>query len=414
MKTESDDEMQELFAEEGIIIPQNELTFSLTDPELGKPLPKCMSHHLDQDYRNLFRADEWVGYEVEEGKVIFAKVAYPVMEDSDENGRPLSYVIYTSKEDKEGKKVSVLEIYKFIRGKVPSVETSDSQELEVAEGIGQSVQCNVQESSARDINRELCKELKRIWQLPEEERNRAVRRLYLMWHPDKNPERILAEEVFKYLKYQVERLEEGLALLDPDEDNSQHNYEIPRTRNRNSDFQRWNNTAEEHRSYRQKESDYRPGNSAGSSGHSNFWDTAKTGPVLKPEEARRWLRQAEEDFKMLLSLTNRYNYICFMAHQVAEKALKAGMYAICGLSENSLKHHRLTGHACNLHLERPTLTDGLSTLTHSLESYYLDTRYPNRHPGPTTIPSDVFTSEQAREARESAEAILGMMKRLVV
>ena len=56
LKAESDDDMQELFAEVGISIPQNELPFSLTDPELGKPLPKCMYHHLDQDYRNLFRA----------------------------------------------------------------------------------------------------------------------------------------------------------------------------------------------------------------------------------------------------------------------------------------------------------------------------------------------------------------------
>ena len=424
LKAESDDEMQDLFDEEGISITQNEVSFSLTDPELGKPLQKCMSHRLDQDYRNLFRADEWVGYEVEEGKVIFAKVAYPVMEDCDENGRPLSYVIYTSEEDEEGKKVSVLDIYKFIRGKVPYIEISDSQELEVAEGSWQSVQRDVQESSARDIKRELCKELKMIWQLPEEQRKKAIRRLYLMWHPDKNPDRILlAEDVFKYLQRQIERLQEGLPLLDPDEDNSQQY--IPRTRKRYrsywySDFQRWNSTAEDHRSYRQRESDYRAGNSAGCSSHFDysshfdFWDTAKPGPVLKPEEARRWLRQAEEDFKILLSLTNCYNYICFMAHQVAEKALKAGMYAICGLSKNSLKHHRLTGHAWNLQYEKPALTKGLSTLTHSLESYYLDTRYPNCHPGPTTIPSDVFTSEQAREARESAEAILEMMKRLVV
>ena len=150
LKAESDDEMQELFDEEGISITQNEVSFSLTDPELGKPLQKCMSHRLDQDYRNLFRADEWVGYEVEEGKVIFAKVAYPVMEDCDENGRPLSYVIYTSEEDEEGKKVSVLDIYKFIRGKVPYIETSDSQELEVAEGSWQSVQRDVHVQSCND------------------------------------------------------------------------------------------------------------------------------------------------------------------------------------------------------------------------------------------------------------------------
>ena len=374
LSAETEQDMEDIIDDEGVPLLMDEMMFNLVNPELGGVLPKQLSHRLDQDYKNIFRADEWVGYEVEEGKVIFAKVVLPVMEDCDENGRPMWYVIRFSNEDEEGKKVSVLEIYKFIRGKVPYIETSDSQELEVAEGIVQSVQRDIQESSARDIKRELCQELKGIWQLPEELQRKAIRRLYLMWHPII---RILAEEMFK----------EGLALLDPDGDNSSC---------WKNNFQRWNSTAEEHRSYSQRESDYRAGNSAGYSGHLDFWGNVKTDPVLKPEEARRWLRQAEEDFKMLTNCYN-YNIICFMAHQVVEKALKAGMYAICGLSQENLKHHRLNGYAWNLSLERPTLTDGLSTLTRSLESYYLDTRYPNRHPGPTTIPSDVFTSEQARE-----------------
>ena len=413
LSAETEQDMDDIFDDEGVPFSTDEMMFDLVNPELGGVLPKQLSHRLDQDYKNLFRADEWVGYEVEEGKVIFAKVVLPVMEDCDENGRPMWYIICFSKEDEEGKKVSVLEMYKFIRGKVPSVETSDSQELEVAEGIGQSVQRDVQESSARDIKRELCKELKRIWQLPEEERNRAVRRLYLMWHPDKNPNRIhLADDVFKYLKCQVERLQEGLALLDPEEDRS-----VTFPTNRGSywhdTFKRWHSTAQQHsassqserrsrRQHRSRQAEERP----------DFWDTP-TGPVPEPEEAKRWLRQAEADFSSLLSLGNHYDCACFMAHQVAEKALKAGMYAICGLSQENLTHHQLSGHAWNLSLERPALTDGLSTLTCSLESFYLDTRYPNRHAGPTTIPSDVFTSEQAREARESAEAILEMMKRLV-
>ena len=410
LKAESDDEMQELFAEEGISIPQNELPFSLTDPELGKPLPKCMYHHLDQDYRNLFRAGEWVGYEVEEGKVIFANVMLPVMEDCDENGRPLSYVIYTSEEDEERKNVSVLDIYKFIRGKVPYIETSDSQELEVAESTEQSVQRDVQESSARDIKRELFEELRRIWQLPEEQQRKVIRRLYLMWHPDKNPDRILlAEDVFKYLKYQVERQQEGLPLLEPDEDYIEI-FPTQRDSYWHDNFQRWDFTAQQHSASSDYES--RQYHSRPAEEKHDFWDTA-TGPVPEPEEAKRWLRQAEADFLSLLSLGNHYDCACFMAHQVAEKALKAGMYAICGLSQDNLTHHRLTGHAWNLSLERPDLTDGLSTLTRSLESYYLDTRYPNRYPGPTAIPSDVFTSEQAREARKSAKAILEMMQRLV-
>ena len=410
LKAESDDDMQELFAEVGISIPQNELPFSLTDPELGKPLPKCMYHHLDQDYRNLFRAGEWVGYEVEEGKVIFAKVMLPVMEDCDENGRPLSYVICTSEEDEERKNVSVLDIYKFIRGKVPYIETSDSQELEVAESTEQSVQRDVQESSARDIKRELFEELRRIWQLPEEQQRKVIRRLYLMWHPDKNPDRILlAEDVFKYLKYQVERQQDGLPLLEPDEDYIEI-FPTQRGSYWHDNFQRWDFTAQQHSASSHYES--RQYHSRPAEEKHDFWDTA-TGPVPEPEEAKRWLRQAEADFLSLLSLGNCYDCACFMAHQVAEKALKAGMYAICGLSQENLKHHRLIGHAWNLSLERPVLTDGLSTLTQSLESYYLDTRYPNRYPGPTTIPSDVFTSEQAREARKSAKAIFEMMQRLV-
>ena len=38
----------------------------------------------------------------------------------------------------------------------------------------------------QEILRQLCQELREIWRLPEEERRRAMKRLYLKWHPDKS------------------------------------------------------------------------------------------------------------------------------------------------------------------------------------------------------------------------------------
>ena len=102
LSAETEQDMEDIFDDEGVSFSTDEMMFDLVNPELGGVLPKQLSHRLDQDYKNLFRADEWVGYEVEEGKVIFAKVVLPVMEDCDENGRPMWYVICFSKEDEEG------------------------------------------------------------------------------------------------------------------------------------------------------------------------------------------------------------------------------------------------------------------------------------------------------------------------
>ena len=102
-----------------------------------------------------------------------------------------------------------------------------------------------------------------------------------------------------------------------------------------------------------------------------------------------------------------------MAHEVAEKALKGGMYATCGLGEMSLKSHNLTPLAYALQAEEPFSTQGLAGCTIPLENYYLDTRFPNRYPDGTTIPSDHYSPQDAQEAKENAEKILDMMKELV-
>lgn len=63
------------------------------------------------------------------------------------------------------------------------------------------------------VKKKLCKELAEIWKLDENDKKRALRRLYLKWHPDKNPQNAtFAEKVFKFLLSQIEQ---GLPLDDP-------------------------------------------------------------------------------------------------------------------------------------------------------------------------------------------------------
>ncbi len=145
------------------------------------------------------------------------------------------------------------------------------------------------------------------------------------------------------------------------------------------------------------------------------------GPRKDPKEAKRWLKQAEDDYIVLCALVAELNtrsaklpaYLCFMAHQVTEKALKGGMYALCGLGEKSLKSNNLMQLAYALEGASTDLREGdLAQFVGPLETYYLDTRYPNRHP-PYTIPTDVYTLDQARQAKEAADIILDLVKNVV-
>ena len=97
---------------------------------------------------------------------------------------------------------------------------------------------------------------------------------------------------------------------------------------------------------------------------------------------------------------------CFMSHEVAEKSLKAGMYAKCGLEQVSLKNHNLVLPArqlvqlgCSVNISDAGL----------LEDFYLDTRYPNCYPYPT-VPGQTFVDDTAKKAYEAATRVYEAMK----
>ena len=130
------------------------------------------------------------------------------------------------------------------------------------------------------------------------------------------------------------------------------------------------------------------------------------------EEVICWVKQALKDYKALTRLhtaeEDYYSYVCFMAHEVAEKALKGAIHALCGLDKSGLSNHELRRHALVLIDKGIAPSNLYSRHCEPLEKYYLDTRFPNRWKS-DDIPSSHYTHQQASEAKDHAKAILDVV-----
>jgi HEPN domain-containing protein len=124
------------------------------------------------------------------------------------------------------------------------------------------------------------------------------------------------------------------------------------------------------------------------------------------EEAKRWWKQAENDLGYAeLGLSGGYYaQVCFQAHQVAEKALKAWHYGI--LEKRFVPGHSLSKLARELGLEKAVM-EKLAVL----DQYYIPTRYPNGLPD--AAPFEVYTKHQAEEAVATATEILDRSKEVL-
>ena len=388
------------------------------EPKLGEPIPENWLHRLDVDVCNIFRPEEWVGYEEREGHIVFAIVIHRILEPEQQSDKPDltdQYLIRTNSDDQEGKVVSVLELYKILRSVDLEDNLDGSQTLCLFDPNSEVAQVRqfLHPDDLNLIKRQICEDLKRIWKLPEDLKRKAIKRLYLKWHPDKNPHP-LATKAFQYLQRQIERLEAGRPLEEPDQEEDTTPYESsPRWRGWYSTWDSWAGRAHRARGRERHYHSSRGGYSGGA--------TFSARPTPQPETGRVWLQQAEADMKALEIVLAKVDteqkvccHVCFLAHEVAERALKAGKYAVCGLHPDSLKHHDIVGHAGALEQERRHLTAGLQQCARALEKpgYYLKTRFPNQHV-PLAVPAEQFDPGQAREAAAYAEEILGMMRQIV-
>ena len=383
--------------------------------KLGNRIPDYLHHRLYADIHNIFRPQELVGYEIADNNYIFARVNYQIVEPAEE-GELEKYCISISEDDEEGKKVTIIEIYKILRMKDYIHKDSGNREMMLYDPESGGVQIweAIKDEPLKEILKKVAHELKKIWNIRDKDLLRkAIKALYLKWHPAKNPHQN-ATKVFQFIQRQIERLERG---LDVDVDHSEGG-----TSGFTSDFWRrmgeyWEEEVHTQRENWRREQDRRCGPSMTT--QDDFDEQLSENSVsADPRTAQAWLKQAEHDLTALQVLVREANikkemcaHACFMAHQVAEKGLKAGMYKLIGLHPNVLRWHQLIGHASALEQVKPQLTSGLREMVRTLESYYLDSRYPNRY-SPVKVPSAQYTVEEAKLAERTAENVMNIISRL--
>ena len=421
---------------------QARLTAEFT-PKLGQPIPRELYHRLQCDIHNVFRTHEWVGYEDKENHIIFAHVEdrienfYDTQEEIvDTEGEDISngceelnsYKIITSEDDvATGERVmtvTVLELYKFLR--VKRAECDDGSTKVVPynpdlENVG-SMQLwdTVKDGSLASILQKIYEEIKWIESLELQDKKqtiKAIKLIYLKFKLD-NTSHPLPMEAFQFLKRQLKRLYQKQHIENPEQAQTQSVSESdvpnPHLDKRFQEFENFICTSNE-----SLEQESESINQTEPLKMYQIMDDNQVYP--EPLKAEKWFEQSKCDLEALKVLfdsssQNLNAHVCFMAHQVAEKALKAGMYKLIGLHNVDIKHHELAKFAEKI--DRRVASNG-----HKLEdkaillmnephvNHYLNTRYPNRwNRSEHSVPSKEFNRDQAIEARDAAIVIVDIIR----
>jgi sacsin len=372
--------------------------FSEEELKIGGEVPVVFHYLLQQNPLFIFHTGEIVAYGIEanepdegaeemgDGFIPMRYVLAKVISRTDETDSDDSYDFtaeYLIDLGNAGKiKVSVVDLYKFVQNDVPE---------NVTDLVPFTGDPTIMPSSLDEAKREIREALTKAWGLPHKLRRKVIRRLFLRWHPDKNPDNVeFAQEMFKFLLSEIKRMEVEESNIDD-------------SCNFTNLFTGWNRHA---RRERDTYNNFRTNCGSGCSTRRPPSDY--TYPNVS--EARRWLKQAERDLEaaqlLFSSSTQSFDaLVCFLSHQVVEKSLKAALYAKCGLTNDQLHTHdvySLARHVSGLRGSPAEITD----MAIVVSNYYLTTRYPNQQPG-SIIPADAFGTEQSKRALENASELFG-------
>ena len=181
----------------------------------------------------------------------------------------------------------------------------------------------------QELLKDIRRQLREIWSnMPDDKsRKRALKRLLLKWHPDKNPGREeFCTNVFQQIQRYVSLLENDQKLPSDDEDNRYYpQYRSSSSGRRGYGGGGFYGSFFDHifargRSYAESSRTCYGGAGSGFYG-SFFTSSSRSRANPQPEEGRRWMRQATQDLKAArLTLTQGsqgvYNWACYQAHQV--------------------------------------------------------------------------------------------------
>ncbi|KAM9853357.1 sacsin isoform 1-T1 [Aulostomus maculatus] len=415
-------------------------------PLPGTPIPAEIHHTLLMDPMNVFYPGEYVGYLVDaEGGDIYglyqptytyAIIVQEVEKEEEENATFLGKCFQIDIGYSEYKIVSSLDLYKFSRqdesthvreASAPSTPTSPDirssgprmvpplftgKENQRPPTQKQSPK-KIKLQALPEILKEVTLVVEQAWKLPETERKKIMRRLYLKWHPDKNAENLeIATEVFKHLQNEINRMEkQSLADQQNTDRASRRSFSTSSSRFQSEkfSFQRfyssWNQEATSHKSERQQFREHYP-SYAGSSHSHRFFVPPTFKTVGNPVEARRWLRQARANYSAARNdlHKNANEWVCFKCYLATKLALIAADYSVRGKSDKDVKPTALAQKV----EEYSSHLTGLANDVQILEGYGVDslrTRYPDLLPFPQ-IPNDRFTSEVAMRVMECTARII--------
>ena len=283
-------------------------------PPPGSFIPIAEQHLLNAAF-SYFKPGEYVGYEVDDPSLkledgdatyIYAVIIEEVS-NLDTSLITKSYKINVGN-DKPPKVVPATELYKFYR----------FQEIAPAALVSSGHQ-GTNMDSKHEIFQEITKTLEEAWGLSEDRRRQVVKRLFLLWHPDKNPgNEEFCTEVFQHIRNEIDRLErEGWGRSEREGSESYHyggSY--------GAFFGFWGTRAREYSS-RRREYQETYHRHYGTWGHgTRTWEVppsfCETNP--QPGQARRWFRQAEADLNAVMNDIQTgnasYEWACFKCHQV--------------------------------------------------------------------------------------------------
>ena len=278
-------------------------------PPPGSFIPIAM-HNLLNPAFEAFTPEEYVGYELhdpslelQEGDATYI-YAVIIEEVPGDNGSPFTklYKINIG-EDKEPQIVEATKLYKFHR-----VQEVTSSEVALSGQQGSPYSA----SDRQKIFDEISKALKEAWRLPEDRRKQIVKRLFLQWHPDKNPgNEKFCTEVFQHIMSEIEQLERGESCRDESWSSTYGAF-----------YGFWGRRARQYSSQRQEYRDSYCRHYGPSGNRTSSWyvppSFCTTNP--QPREARRWFRQAEADLEAadndIATVKPSYEWACFKCHQV--------------------------------------------------------------------------------------------------
>lgn len=127
-----------------------------------------------------------------------------------------------------------------------------------------------------------------------------------------------------------------------------------------------------------------------------------------PERSKDWIQQAVKDIEAAEKLLNAgsFEWVCFIAQQAAEKAVKAVFQKLNATA---------WGHSVFDSLQalspRISVTEEILNCARLLDRYYIPTRYPNSFQSGS--PYQYFTGKDAEDAILCSRRILGFCESLL-